>query len=59
MSFLHIDMTWVVPSSGKTKTYLFYIVNIMGADALVTQAATASATMIFALLNRIDLSPTC
>ena len=36
------------PSSCKTRTYLFYIVNIMGADVLVTQGARTSATMILA-----------
>ena len=34
-------------SSSKTKTYLLYIVNIMGVDALVMQGARASAIMIF------------
>ena len=33
-------------SSSKVKIYLFYIVNIMGADVLVTQGARESATMI-------------
>ena len=48
MSFLHIDMTQIVEilSSNKTITYLFCIVNSMGADVLVTQGARASATMI-------------
>ena len=30
----------------KTRTYLFYIVNIMVADVLATQGARASATMV-------------
>ena len=48
LSFLHTDMTQVVEilSWCKTRTCLFYIVNIMGADVLVTQGARASATMI-------------
>ena len=56
MSFLHVDMpqSWN-PLSCKTKTYLFYIVNIMGADVLATQGARASATMILTWLNR-DIS---
>ena len=32
------------PSSWKTRTYLFHIVDIMGADVLVTQGARAFAT---------------
>ena len=40
------------PSSSKTRTYPFYLVNIMGADVLVTQGARASATMILAWLNQ-------
>ena len=59
ISFLHIDRThtgsWN-PLSCKTRTYLFYIVNIMGADVLATQGARASATMILTnimtMLNR-------
>ena len=59
MSFLHIDMAQVVwnTSSSKTRTYLFYIVNIMGADVLPTQGVRASATMIFTMLNWIDSVP--
>ena len=34
------------PSSSRTRTYIFYTVNIMGADVLATQGARASATMI-------------
>ena len=45
------------PTSSKRKTYLFYIVNIMGADVLATQGARASATMIFTVLNRINWVP--
>ena len=32
--------------SSKTRTYLFYIVNIMAADVLATQGARASSTMV-------------
>ena len=49
MPFFHIDITQVVeilPQVSKIRTYLFYIVNIMGADVLPTQGARASATMI-------------
>ena len=45
------------PSSSKTRTYLFYIINIMGADAMATQGARAAATMILTMLNRISLVP--
>ena len=34
------------------------MVNIMGADVLVTQGATASETMILTMLNRINTVPT-
>ena len=34
------------PSSSKTRTYLFYVVNIMAADVLATKGARASTTMI-------------
>ena len=53
-------MTQVVknPVSSETRTYLFYIVNIMGADVLMTQGARASATMIFTMLNWINSVPT-
>ena len=47
------------PSSSKTRTYLFCIVNIMGADVLVTQGARASAAMILTLLNWINSVPAC
>ena len=39
------------PSSSRTRSYLFYIVNIMGADVLVMQGAGASATMILTWLT--------
>ena len=43
------------PSSCNTITYLFYIVNNMGADLLVSQAARASKTWYWpAMLNRND-----
>ena len=42
------------PSSSKTRTYIFHIVNIMGADVTATQGARASATMIFTMLNLIN-----
>ena len=37
--------------------YLFYIVNIMAADVLVTQGARASAAIILAYLNRDNSVP--
>ena len=45
ISFLQIDMQQVVEilPSCKIGTYLFYIVNIMGADILVMQGVRASA----------------
>ena len=45
------------PSSSTTRAYLFYIVNIMGADVQATQGARASATMILAMLNRNNTVP--
>ena len=59
MSFLHIDMTQVVETLPhfETRTYLFYIVNIMAADDLAMQGAKASATVIFTMLNWINLVP--
>ena len=45
------------PSLNETRTYLLYIVNIMGADVLTTQGARASATMIFTILNQIHSVP--
>ena len=44
-------------SSSKTRTYLFCIVNIMGTGVLETQPARASATMTFAMLNRMKSVP--
>ena len=46
------------PSSSKTRTFLSYTVNIMGADVLATQEARASATMIFTMLNQNNMVPT-
>ena len=46
MSFFHIDTGSWNPCSNKIRTYLSYIVSIMGTDDLATQAAMASATMI-------------
>ena len=59
MLFLHIDMAEVVenPSLSKTRTYIFYIVNIMGADVLALQGVRASLTMILTMLNRINSIP--
>ena len=37
--------------------YLFYIVNIKGADVLVMQRAGASTTMILTTLNRNNSVP--
>ena len=56
MRFLYIDRIQIVknPSSSKARTYLLYIVNIMGADVLETLGAKASATMIFTMLNQIN-----
>ena len=38
-------------------TYQLYIINIMAADVIAMQGARASATMIFTMLNRINLVP--
>ena len=43
------------PFSRKARTYLFCIVNIMGADDPATQGARVSATMILPWLNQ-DIS---
>ena len=62
MSFLHIDKTQVVeifPQVRKELTYLFNIVNIKDADVLATQGARASESMIFTMLNQINLVPAC
>ena len=53
---LHWHWHWH-PSSCKTKTHLFYIVNIVGADVLATQGARASATMLLTMLNRNNSVP--
>ena len=45
------------PSSSKTRTHLFYIINIMGVDVLATQGTRPSATMIFTMLNWTNLVP--
>ena len=47
MSFLHTDMTLVVdnPFPCKTRTYLIYLVNIMGAEVLAMQGARAICNM--------------
>ena len=55
-SHWHDTVTWNPPSS-KTRTYLFYTVNIMGNDFLVTQGARASVTMTFTMLKRINSVP--
>ena len=41
----------------NSRTHLFYIVNIMGADVLATQWARTVATMISTMLNRICSVP--
>ena len=46
------------PSSSKTRTYLFYIVNIMGAVVLATQGTRVSAIMILTMLNWVNSVPT-
>ena len=55
MSFLHVCMAQVVEI--QTKTYLFYIVNNMGADILATQGARAATTIAFTMLNCINSVP--
>ena len=55
MSFLHIYMAQVVEI--QTKTYLFYIVNNMGADILATQGARAATIIAFTMLNCINSVP--
>ena len=42
------------PSSSKTITYLFHIINVMADDVLATQGASASTTMILTMMNRIN-----
>ena len=53
LSVLHTNMTKVFwnPTSCKTRTYLFYIVNSMAADIQATHKTKASATMIFTMLH--------
>ena len=41
----------------KTRNCLFYIIYLTDADGVTAQGATASATMIFAMLNRNDAVP--
>ena len=45
------------PFSCQTRTYLFYLINIMGVDVLGTQGGRASAVMIVIMLNRIIRCP--
>ena len=40
--------------TAKTRTYIFYIVSIVGADDLVMQGARASATMILTYLVKLE-----
>ena len=54
----HDTGSWI-PSSSKTRTYLFYIVNIIDADVLTTQGASASATMILTLMKRNNSVSAC
>ena len=49
-SLLYTDI-WNPPSC-KTRTYLVYIAKIMGAYVFAKQGATASATVVFTMLNR-------
>ena len=49
-------MTQVVEIQ-EDRTYLFYIVNVMGADVLGTQGVRASATALFTMLNQINSVP--
>ena len=50
----HDTVSWN-PSSGKTRTYLFYMMGIMGAGVMATLGAGASATMILTMLNWTEL----
>ena len=61
MSFLHIDLTQVVEILPQVRQggLTYPTVDIMAADVLATQGARASATMIFTVLNQIDLVPAC
>ena len=48
MLFIHIDFTRVVKILPEVRQgFLFYVVNILSADVLVTQGAKASTTVIF------------
>ena len=55
----NVDMTQVVEILSQVRQELTYSTksNVMGADALATQAASASTAIIFTLLNRINLVP--
>ena len=55
MSCLHAG-SWN-SSLSKTRTCLFYIINIMAADVLATQGARASATMILTYVNWVNSVP--
>ena len=58
LPFPHTDMTHVIGIlSCKTWAYLFYIVNIMGADVLATQGAGASTTILLTSVNRNNSIP--
>ena len=55
-----VNANWTQSYGNKSERNInvVYIVNIMGADVLVTQKARASATVIFTMLNLINLVPT-
>ena len=53
MLFLHDGCTQTV------ETFLFYIVNITGADVLAKQGARTSAYIILAKLNRVNSVTAC
>ena len=57
--YLHLihSYTQIAPMWFKTRTYLFYIVNIMGVDAHATQGANAPTNMVFTKLNQINSVP--
>ena len=59
MSFLTNKTRSWNPSSSKTRTCLFYIINIMAADVLATQGARASTNMILIQLNQVNSVPAC
>ena len=54
ISFLHTQMTLVgeVQLQKKTRNSLFDLINIVGADALATQKAKASAPVILTIIKR-------